>query len=156
MKYFADCTTIEELKKAYKNLALKNHPDLGGSEKVMQEINDEYHSLLKTFAQNGKWADNRAFEGYDYSKDLFAEVIQKIISFNMDIEIIGTWIWCFNSYPYKEQLKELGFWFSKSKKAWVYNGEGKKMFRSSSSVQDLRDLHGSAKVREKESIKRIA
>lgn len=32
-----------------------------------------------------------------------------MISYKLEIEIIGTWIWCFESYVYKDKLKELGF-----------------------------------------------
>lgn len=42
MKFFKNITTISELKTTYKKLALKNHPDMGGSEEVMKDINTEY------------------------------------------------------------------------------------------------------------------
>ena len=35
---FAACKTLDELKKAYKAAALKNHPDLGGDTATMQAI----------------------------------------------------------------------------------------------------------------------
>lgn len=38
----------EELKKIYRKLALKNHPDHGGSEEAMKEVNDAYETLKKT------------------------------------------------------------------------------------------------------------
>ena len=37
MNYFIDVTTIEELKKTFKKLAMKNHPDMCGSTEVMQD-----------------------------------------------------------------------------------------------------------------------
>lgn len=30
MTYFESCKTLDELKKAYKALAMKHHPDVGG------------------------------------------------------------------------------------------------------------------------------
>jgi len=36
---------IEEIKKAYKNLALKNHPDKKGSATIMKMINNAYFAL---------------------------------------------------------------------------------------------------------------
>lgn len=38
MKYFTNCKTLEELRKEYKKLVKKNHPDMGGSEEEMKII----------------------------------------------------------------------------------------------------------------------
>lgn len=141
-----DCTSLEELKQTYRKLCVKNHPDLGGSEEVMKEINIEYESMLQklAFAYN---ADETHKETYNYKEDMFADIINKIIHYTeMNIEIIGQWIWCFNAYEYHEQLKDLGFWFSKSKRAWVYSGTKKKCIRSRNKVDDLRKKWGSTRV----------
>jgi len=37
----------EVIKASYRNLALKNHPDRGGSTKLMQRINEAYDILIK-------------------------------------------------------------------------------------------------------------
>ena len=140
MNYFNDVTTIEELKKLFKKLAVKNHPDMGGSVETLQEINKQYKEMLEKLAISFNAKNESSNRFYDWKNDKFSEVIEKIIHFTgMTIEVIGEWIWCTNSFQYKEQLKELGFWFSKSKKAWVFNGENKKMYRGYYSLNQLKD-----------------
>jgi curved DNA-binding protein CbpA len=46
-KYFEGCTSLDEVKSRYKELALKHHPDRGGDTKTMQAINLEYESIKK-------------------------------------------------------------------------------------------------------------
>ena len=48
MKYFNNVNTLEELRKQYKELLKKYHPDNpNGSTKATQEINTEYDNLFK-------------------------------------------------------------------------------------------------------------
>ena len=47
MKYFENIKNLEELRKEYKKLVKKNHPDMGGSEEEMKIINVEYEKALK-------------------------------------------------------------------------------------------------------------
>lgn len=45
--FFTNCQSLDEVKKRYKELALKYHPDRGGSTETMQQINAEYQSIIK-------------------------------------------------------------------------------------------------------------
>ena len=48
MKYFNNVNTLEELRKQYKELLKKYHPDNPtGSTEATQEINSEYDKLFK-------------------------------------------------------------------------------------------------------------
>lgn len=49
MKYFTSCTTLDELKKEYRRLAMLNHPDHGGNEETMKAINNEYDAVFPAF-----------------------------------------------------------------------------------------------------------
>jgi hypothetical protein len=80
----------------------------------------------------------------------FQEVLQEIINFDYEIEIIGYWIYCFNSKEVKEQLKELGFWFSGKHKAWVYSGRPKRLRAGKETLDEIRARKGSQKIRKEE------
>ena len=51
MKWFKDVTTIEELRKLYRELSRKHHPDNGGNVSDMQEINAEYDAIFARFSE---------------------------------------------------------------------------------------------------------
>jgi len=42
MTYFDDCTTQEQVKTKYRKLAKEHHPDMGGSEAIFKQLNQEY------------------------------------------------------------------------------------------------------------------
>jgi len=45
MEYFKQCRS-QEVRQRYKELALKHHPDRGGDNAVMQEINLQYEAIM--------------------------------------------------------------------------------------------------------------
>lgn len=49
--YFAGVTDIETLRKRYRELLKKYHPDNGGSVSEMQSINAEYDRLFADFSK---------------------------------------------------------------------------------------------------------
>lgn len=49
MKYFENIATLDDLKKAYRHLAMIHHPDIGGDTATMQEINAEYDRLFPVY-----------------------------------------------------------------------------------------------------------
>ena len=59
MKYFTECTTIEELKKAYGTACMKLHPDLNGNatEEEFKKMNAEYNECLKTLGKRSNFAN---------------------------------------------------------------------------------------------------
>lgn len=133
--YFKNVETLEELRRQYKALLKKYHPDNpGGSTEATQAINAEYDSLFKLLkdkheskATYNKEGRNKA--DYDDLKYNFEEdeklraVLQSIITFTgVNIEIIGCWIWVDgNTYKYKDALKNLGFKWAGEKKEVVFS-----------------------------------
>lgn len=52
MKYFENLETMEEVKKQYRKLAMKFHPDKGGDEEIFKAINNEYEEAIEYAKQN--------------------------------------------------------------------------------------------------------
>lgn len=162
MKYFKNVNTLEELRKQYKELLKKYHPDnANGSTEATQEINAEYDRLFKSLKdqhESSKTKDSK--EGntktdfnnmkYDFSEDQkLREVLQKIINFaNVNIEIVGCWIWLDgNTYEYKDTLKALSFKWAREKKKWYFHTEAfRKKSHKKLSMDDIRNYYGSTEV----------
>ena len=66
-KYFKNVKSFDDLKKQYKNLLKKNHPDNGGDLEVMKEINVEFDALFPIWKsrkeQNDGESINETAEG---------------------------------------------------------------------------------------------
>jgi len=159
MAYFKNVNTLEELRKQYKELLKQYHPDnANGSTEATQEINAEYDRLFKVLkdkheSKQTSTTDNKTdFNNmkYNFEEDEnLREVLQKVIHFsNITIDIVGVFIWIDgNTYPYKNELKEIGFKWSGQRKKWYFhNGEYKKRGNRKLSYTDIQNLYGSTEV----------
>ena len=146
-KYFAGVKTIEELRKRYRELLKQYHPDNGGNEEIMKEINIEYDRLFAILSKESKPDGESTTYDQNAENEAFKAVLNQIIGYSMEIELIGSWIWCFNCYAYKDRLKELGFKFAPKKKAWTWHyGEFSRYHKGEISIDDIRAKYGSQKV----------
>lgn len=160
-KYFKDVETLEQLRKQYRDLLKKYHPDNAhGSTEATQEINSEYDKLFRILkdkhdhmnagSKDGKSKADFDSMKYDFSEDSkLREVLQKIIIFDdINIEIVGCWIWVDgNTYAYKAILKEFGFKWAGEKKKWYFHTEAfRKRSKKKLSMDDIRNYYGSTEV----------
>ena len=145
-RFFKNVKTIEELKRQYKTLAFEHHPDKGGNVEDKQYINAEYDELYSRVKNIHETSDGKTYEKpKDTDSDIpdrFREIIDAIISSDCTIELCGSCLWVFNAYDYRKQLKDLGFFFCSSKKAWAwtdmpYNNKHRL------TLDEIRRLHGS-------------
>lgn len=159
MKYFKNVNTLEELRKQYKELLKKFHPDNpNGSTVATQEINAEYERLFKVLKEkheskstgNTGNTDNQS-NMYDWKNDkALREILEKIINFNdIEINLVGAWIWLEgNTYPYKEELKTLGFRWSSNRKKWYWNnGEYAGRGNKEITFSQIENRYGSTKFK---------
>ena len=138
-----------------RRLTIHYHPDHAGKEgeTVTVEIINEFDRFLDGFISNSfdeYFADKETKPDYSTITP-FQEILKQIIHLDCEIEIIGYWIYCFNSYAVYEYLKELGFWFSSKHKAWVYSGGKKNRYVTKATLEQLRQLKGNYKVKKEES-----
>ena len=139
--YFHGCSSLEEVKKRYKELALKHHPDRGGDTATMQQINLEYESVLKNPFYS--FSEKSEQEQQEFIK--YPEIINQIIGLDgVIIEIIGNWIWLSgNTYPFRTQLKEIGFYFAPKKVMWYYRPpDYKSSNKSPKTIDYIRNKYG--------------
>jgi hypothetical protein len=139
MSYFAQCQSVEEAKKHYRALLMQYHPDHAGpeGEAITKEIIAQFNAFLNGFMSYSfhSYYEDKEWKPKDEAVTPFQEVLQKIIDLDCQIEIIGFWIYCFNSKAVKEQLEALDFWFSGKHKAWVYSGRPKRTGREKKNIR---------------------
>lgn len=119
-KYFKNCKTKEDAKKLYKKLAFQHHPDKGGDVEIMKAINNEFDEFIKNFKDNKKDSKKDSKKEYEFKSSTYRNLIEKLIKFDdITIDIVGCFIWITgNTYNIKEELKQLGFKYSRNKKSW--------------------------------------
>lgn len=150
-KWFKEVKTIEELRKRYRELLKKYHPDNPeGSVEATQEINSEYDRLFAILSRENN-SDRETSTSDDEAENraenaAFKEILAQIISYDIEIEIIGKWIWCFQCYAVKDKLKELGFKWAARKKCWCWHyGDYRKYHKGETDLNDIRAKYGSQK-----------
>lgn len=162
--YFKNVQTLDELRKQYRDLLKKYHPDnRNGSEEITKAINVEYEKLFKILkdshsrqqadtAKSNSSNNKSSYDNmkYDFEEDeQLREMLQKVIYFSdITIEIIGSWLWISGStYQYRKELKELGFKFASQKKRWYWHSDAyRKRSNKKLSMDDIRNYYGCTEI----------
>lgn len=151
---FKNCTCIEDVKRTFRELAKKLHPDNGGDVAQFQKMKIEYEKAFNRFKNIHKAANGEYYkkETKEAAAD-FADVIEKVINLDgINIEVCGSWVWVTGkkTKEHKEAIKAAGYHWSQNKKAWYYHEgvykkwHGKKQF----SMAEIRAKYGSQNVKE--------
>ena len=152
--YFSKCKTAEELKKAYREIVKKLHPDNGGDASLFKTMQQEFTAMwdrLKNIHVNR--------DGEQYTKETnetaqeFMDIIEKVIHLDgVEVELCGSWIWCSgNTKEHRKELLALKFVYSSTKKAWYFHyGPYRKKGYASMTMDEIRSYYGSKKFREEQ------
>lgn len=89
MNYFQNISSLADLKKKYRRLAIDNHPDKGGSTETMQRINAEFEKLFVVWKDVPLSASD--LNGYenDYNGTTAGEYAQ---------HVYNEYMWCGSNY----------------------------------------------------------
>ncbi len=128
LNQFKSKNSLEDLKKEYRKLLLKNHPDKGGSKEETQLINvayEEAYRYVEAKEKNINFGEDRSEEfkkATDEDIKKFIEIFNELMKMDgIEIDIVGSWIWLGgNTYSYKEDIKKLNFRYSRKHKKWYY------------------------------------
>jgi curved DNA-binding protein CbpA len=147
---------LNELKQLYRVFALQFHPDHGGNEQAMKQINIQFSwvfDLLKNRQNNeaarahdaGNWA------GYSTTTETpeeFIDIISKLDQIQgIIVELCGRWLWISGStLKNREALKACGCQWSPIKKMWYWRHEEdfyRKHNGNSMEIEEIRAHYGS-------------
>lgn len=147
-RFFHAVETLEDLRAQYKKLAMQYHPDRGGSTEDFQALGAEYEELLKTVGSTRRNKDGETYtkQGYNAADDRFKDIIDRIIHYDVTIEICGCWVWVGNAYNYRKELKEAGFFWCSAKKMWAW-AEDPYTTAVKISMDRIREIYGSEVVK---------
>ena len=156
MKYFVNVKTIEELRREYKKLVFKLHPDKGGNEEDFKNMVNEYERLFKILPnKENEKAKEKEEKDFYYDKKM-RNVFESLMSFSgLEIEIVGSWLWVYgDTKPIKEELKNLGLFWSGKHICWMYNGGKKESSRRTRMKKsDIVEKYGNTSYKSKGSLK---
>ena len=145
MNFFNNDGDEKSIKKHYRELAKKHHPDLGGCKTTMQGINLQYEKALeKVYQSLGKSITE--IEELLSKDEALRKAIESISNLeDISIEICGLWIWVTgNTKEHKSCLKLAGYFWAHNKKAWYWRAEENRTYsKKPLELDKIRSNHGS-------------
>lgn len=149
--YFDHCNAKNELKAAYRKLAMKHHPDRGGDEEIMKAVNREYDEVFRRLAEESGEPLHKDGVNVDDLDDGFREVLAKILHIDgIEIELCGAWLWISgDTREHRAELKGAGCRWAPKKQMWYWRPEGKRSFNPTG-IKDMsyiRNVYGSEKIK---------
>lgn len=128
---------LDELKKDYKKLCFKMHPDLGGDHVTFVAMQNEYKIIFDAMATPQSDKPAEIMEALDDLSFLFNHD-------GLEILITGRWVWLDfaikPSLEIIERIKNIGYFWSQSKKMWYFDCTGKAKKRKKVPAKAWQDI----------------
>lgn len=144
-KYFT-AKNLDGLKAEYRRLVKKYHPDCGGTDEIMKEINNEHDRLFEDLkAKHNAKADE--YHQTTETAEEFREIIEALLNLDgLVIELCGSWLWISGqTMKHKDALKAAGCRWSSNKKMWYWRHEeeGRRWHKGNRTIGEIRTKYGS-------------
>lgn len=150
---FAPINTMDDLKKAYRRLAVKCHPDCpGGSEAAMKALNNAYDEAVARISRTERRATSSGNASYDAAASAseaaaWRDTLLALLKLaGLEVELCGRWLWITgDTYQHRAALKALGCRWSGTKKAWYWHApdDGSAYSRRRADMATIRAKYGS-------------
>ena len=142
-KYFEHLNTLAAIKAEYKRLVKINHPDVGGDNATMQEINRQYTEAVEWITKHGEGRD-RQDAAAEVPRDYINAVAAVVNLRGLEVELVGSWIWVTGETRlHKDALKAAGYRWASKKVAWYWRPEYAACHKGSKmSLDEIKDKYG--------------
>lgn len=144
--YFTNCRNLDELKKEYRRLAMKHHPDHGGDTETMKAINGAYAERFEQLKKQHNAQNDEQHQTTEAPEE-FINIISALVRLpGLIVELCGSWLWISGeTLKNKDALKNAGCRWSSSKKMWYWRHQedGAHWSRGKKSISDIRRKYGS-------------
>lgn len=151
-QYFKNVSTLEEVKKLFRELCIKLHPDTSGADTEKEFI--KMYQEFKNFRPSaGTQQQSQDFENFDAAE--FYDMIKNFdILEGVNISFVGSFIWLEDqqsgaTFFQREKIKSIklkGFnnaRFATVKKSWYFSPEDyQQKSRSTKSLEELKSVYG--------------
>ena len=146
MKYFNNIHTLDELKAAYRRLAMIHHPDRGGDLATMKAINQEHDAIFETLKKQHNATHDEQHQTTETAEE-FREILHRLLKLDgLTVELCGSWLWIGgDTFNHKAELKAAGCRWSSGKKLWYWRHEesARPWHRGKATMAEIRLKYGS-------------
>ena len=159
--FFNTKMSRDEIRKAYRTLAMQHHPDHGGDLATMQALNAEYDMAMDAATRNEM--PGRTEASYDFQAGTnrkIREAMEAALKHSiLTVEVCGWWLWVDGTSKRGtseandaalDALQKAGYHWHSSKRRWYFAGVPSRN-RNEMSMDEIRNAYGSRIVREGQS-----